>query len=361
MKSKLTFLVLFLSIAFSLSAQSESNKREIEEAHYDSLLICIRSKSGQFDSFKQYVANHNIDLNYYNNTYGLGYLFAEFALIENQTDIYNYLMEVDDSYKDIYPDVLIAALKNNFDDVISLIHEGAYINQSTPSGLTPLMFAVLHHNKEAVVKLIDLGADVNYIGKGEAAALPVAMYIMDEDIAKLLISKGADINQRLDSVSPTMLFQMVDMGKTDQVRFILELGADIDELDNLNYTPLMQAIRNQDLAMVKLLLQFDPDLYTKRNRYGDTALMMAVSKYNNDKDILAAFLDAGADVNTLDSEGRSLLIRAVYYANTDIISLLIDAGINVNVVDKDGQTALSVAQVQGYKDIARLLRAAGAK
>ena len=44
-------------------------------------------------------------------------------------------------------------------------------------------------------------------------------------------------------------------------------------------------------------------------------------------------MDAGADVNTKDEDGYTLLIEAVSYGSKEIVELLIFNGVDVNVFD----------------------------
>jgi len=54
-------------------------------------------------------------------------------------------------------------------------------------------------------------------------------------------------------------------------------------------------------------------------------------------------IEAGADVNTRDDEGRTALMIAADEGRTEVVELLIEAGANVNAKDKNGDTALMYA------------------
>ena len=102
-------------------------------------------------------------------------------------------------------------------------------------------------------------------------------------------------------------------------------------------------------------------------------------------------LDAGAHVNTADNEGKTALmhnINAIAIIASEAIdetkserwiesekqrkaeriehfraitTLLLDAGANPNAADNDGKTALALAQETGLDDVIKLLHSAGAK
>ena len=55
---------------------------------------------------------------------------------------------------------------------------------------------------------------------------------------------------------------------------------------------------------------------------------------------IQALLQAGADVNAKDEDGRTALIAASTEDNPEMVRLLLQAGASVNVKDKKGRTAL---------------------
>ena len=65
--------------------------------------------------------------------------------------------------------------------------------------------------------------------------------------------------------------------------------------------------------------------------------------------------DAGADVNTKDEDGYTLLTVAVAYGSKEIVELLIFNGVDVNAKNDGGSTPLNIATAQGHKEIVELL------
>ena len=66
-------------------------------------------------------------------------------------------------------------------------------------------------------------------------------------------------------------------------------------------------------------------------------------------------LDSGADVNSRDAEGRTLLMWASVVGRIPIMRLLIERGADINAVCNHGQTALMRAAGYGHTEAARLL------
>jgi hypothetical protein len=72
-------------------------------------------------------------------------------------------------------------------------------------------------------------------------------------------------------------------------------------------------------------------------------------------DDLQRVLAKGAEVDTIDMDGRTGLIHASFRGHTEIVRLLLEHGADVHIQDSDGQTALSYAQSQGHTEIETLL------
>lgn len=78
-----------------------------------------------------------------------------------------------------------------------------------------------------------------------------------------------------------------------------------------------------------------------------------------DAEELAAYIDAGHDVNLANHAGDTLLILAAYYDHPDTVRALLERGADTSCVNDRGQTALAAA-VFRRSPAAALLVAAGA-
>lgn len=79
----------------------------------------------------------------------------------------------------------------------------------------------------------------------------------------------------------------------------------------------------------------------------------------------ASLLKSGADVNTCNDEGTTLLMQAAGMGKLEIVELLIKSGANVNATDTRGWTALMKGLFnyelnRGFPDVVNALIAAGA-
>ena len=63
-------------------------------------------------------------------------------------------------------------------------------------------------------------------------------------------------------------------------------------------------------------------------------------------------LDAGADINSMTGDGRTMLMLASIYGHLDIVEELLSRRANVNAQDSYGRTALMESISGGYEKIA---------
>src|SRR4029434_6398387 len=75
-------------------------------------------------------------------------------------------------------------------------------------------------------------------------------------------------------------------------------------------------------------------------------LFLAVESRNLKK--IESLIEAGADVNSRDTDGLTPLILSSWKGYSEAVSLLLDKGAYINATDKDGDTPLIAAALAGY-------------
>jgi len=178
-------------------------------------------------------------------------------------------------------------------------------------------------------QLLDAGAPVNALdGRGRNAVL-AATQGGHEAAARLLVERGADVNAQ-DEISDSAFLLAGARGYTGIVR--AALGAtpppEFKRLNRYGGTALIPACHHGRVETVRLLLTTAIDV-NHVNRLGWTALLEAI--------ILG---DGGA-------------------AHTEIVRLLLAHGADPNLADAQGVTPLAHALQRDQRDIAQALRAAG--
>lgn len=179
-----------------------------------------------------------------------------------------------------------------------------------------------------------------------------------------------------------------NQSNTNQVVDLLRRGMDINTTDPQGNTLLIIAVRENNFELAKFLLENRANPY-KRNRYGDSALMIAAlqgldeivklmierkvevnqpgwnalhyAAIENRSVIVKMLLSAGADVNALAPNRQTALMLAAKRGQIDSVRLLIDANADLNLVDSVEGSALEMATKANHRDVADLLRKSGAR
>ncbi|WP_024772123.1 ankyrin repeat domain-containing protein [Aquimarina macrocephali] len=130
----------------------------------------------------------------------------------------------------------------------------------------------------------------------------------------------------------------------------------IDTIEGIEKVSLVEACAQEDILLVKHLLQIGVDVNTT-SKLGFSALNMAVIK-NNIK-LIHILLDAGADINLQNTDvfglGETPLISAVKENNATVIELILDHGANPNTPNYFHKTPLMIAAQENALEAAKVL------
>jgi len=124
-------------------------------------------------------------------------------------------------------------INNNIKELRKNIKEGYSVNSIGEYASTPLHYACREGNFEMVKFLIDNGADVN--SKNNYSTIYPIFDVITSinnqknsfEILQLLISKGADINS-VDSFGNTLLYHAVEQENIALIKLLIQLGCDIN-------------------------------------------------------------------------------------------------------------------------------------
>lgn len=180
----------------------------------------------------------------------------------------------------------------------------------------------------------------------------------DVQEVKGLLDKGADVNAR-DERGYTPLHELIPWGKTENNRteiasLLIEAGADVNARTEEGNTPLHLAAGRDSTEVAFLLIEAGADVNARESRYGKTPLHNAIFF-----ETITLLIEAGADVNAWSENGWTPLHWAATKGQTEIASRLIKAGADVNARDKEGNTPLHWAAYFDNTETAELLKQHG--
>lgn len=293
---------------------------------------------------------------------GKGYGSVVEALLEydadvhTRTDVQTLLMKTDKeqyshpgfrgNYRSGGNDALMFAVRSgHLSSATLLVSAGSSVNETSASGVSPLIEAVHGGNAEIVQLLAENGADLNAANPGYTA-LHAAVLRRNYPALERLLALGADTEVRVEKATPTRR-QSLDFHFHETF-----VGA----------TPLWLAARFAEPDMMRVLLEYGADPHAMHHvRYptggnrtpfsiadeGELSVLMAAVGMGNRR--LGRISKMGrSERDFLDSSARELL-------TLESVTLAIDAGVDPSLRDASNKSALDAANNLRYESIVSVL------
>jgi len=195
-----------------------------------------------------------------------------------------------------------------------------------------------------------------------ATHLHRALHVCDSRVIPHLIALGADVNA-VDPIGYTPLHRAIlllssgDLSMADVLPMLgitqlIRAGADVNTVDLLGYTPLHAAIARGRSGIIGQLIRAGADV-NKADALSRTPLHLAI--LCNYPEIVLQLIEAGADVNIVGRKGATPLHWAVKRNNREAVRWLLTAGANVYLRTNNGQTALDMTTLESDSEIKVLL------
>ena len=242
---------------------------------------------------------------------------------------------------------------------ILLAHD-ANPNARDHDGNTPLHLFML--NVDMVKKLLAAKASPNIANDENlsvyGALIDDSFIQRHPDITQLLISQGADLDTRTPS-GESILHVAARLHLRDIFSHAAQKGADMTALDHDGNTVLHTLAMSRHLGMINKTLQAAPHLVHERNSENKTPLAelllraesLLTDGENTFTEIARMLIKYGADPNTRDINGCSLLHHAVAKGNIALVEYLLDRGADPDLRDAQAQAPLHAALKTGNLDL----------
>ena len=202
------------------------------------------------------------------------------------------------------------AVENNFPFVIEkLIQEKSRIvGFRNSSGHTPLHTAILNKREESIHLLAHVETLLEIADK--EARLPIhyaAMY--GNSVILQLVMRPAQLNA-LDANLRTPVMLAAEQGNVDQVKFLIENGADIALTDKYGLNLFHHAVMSLNLELVKWLVENTHININKQDQSGRTPLMCLLNEEKliriDTQELVDYLVEVSSKDEIVDNYGKSL-------------------------------------------------------
>jgi serine/threonine-protein phosphatase 6 regulatory ankyrin repeat subunit B len=265
------------------------------------------------------------------------------------------------------PPLHYAGMSGDVKMMALLLAAKANPNTKGQGGCTALYWACWQLHDQAVQYLLDHGADPRLESDSSSNAVmallsslrdarpgkdlkPEERRAHQKRILVALLDHGADPNQRSWGPGYTPIYA----AEGELAELLLARGAKLDVTDDKGNTPLHYAALSERLELARFLFKHHVALEA-RNKADETPLHSACGSLSPKADFLKHLLDQKPNLNALDSQGRTPLLRAAERGSVVAATLLLERGADVSARDKEGATALHYAAKISRNDLISLL------
>ncbi|MFN8257591.1 MAG: ankyrin repeat domain-containing protein [Bacteroidales bacterium] len=174
-----------------------------------------------------------------------------------------------------------------------------------PDGCPAIIAAIKYNNFNAFSKLHKMGADLNMVCQSGFMETPMqtAVYYQRMDVIRYLLEHKVNPNEK-DWTGKSVLYKAVGTDNDQIINILIDAGAKIDDHQYFEKTPLMEAANSGHYISAQTLINRKANL-NFRNKYGETALLLAVKK--NDLPMIKLLIENGA--STDNGQGSKSLIE----------------------------------------------------
>ena len=278
--------------------------------------------------------------------------------------------------------LMMAARTGNVPTMTLLLDRGADVNaKETARGTTALMWAVAQRHSAAVQLLVERGANVSAVSNPAWQDRPVSYAkASDPRPSRKRGLFGNQIGPRnmrgTDGGGLTPLAFAARVNDLESVRILLAAGADVNQVTNYGWSPLLVATQNRYYQLASYLLDHgaDPNI---ANKGAWSPLYLAVDNRNieggdypvrkadmDPLEYIKKLIDKGADVNWrvkdstwyrtvftsqwVHETGATAFWRASQSSDLAVMKLLLEHGADPNIATTINVTPLQVAAGIGW-------------
>ena len=227
-----------------------------------------------------------------------------------------------------------------------LLEAGADPTAETRHGVSPLYLAARNGSAPMILKLIEAGVDADQLDRTGETVLMIATQSGDVEAVRILLENGAAVNATDPEFGQTPLMWAARDGHPDVVSTLLEGGADVHAVTRTGEPPdpRLPCVNRTGCGSHGLgIIRGGMPERGKRDPTPGTTTSLMYAAREGRLETVRLLIDAGADVNAVDTNGIASLLLSISNNHVDVARFLIERGADAHVVDWYGRTSLWTA------------------
>uniref|UniRef100_F6WSN6 Transient receptor potential cation channel subfamily A member 1 n=1 Tax=Monodelphis domestica TaxID=13616 RepID=F6WSN6_MONDO len=250
------------------------------------------------------------------------------------------------------------AIQSCYNEIVKVLveHSSTDVNLKGENGSTPVLLACSKDNSEALKLLMDRGAKICRPNKFGCYPVHIATFSGAKKCLEMLLKFGEEQGYSrqfqmnfINNKNSSPLHFAVQSGDLEVIKICLENGAEINLEETGKCTALHFAATQGATEIVKLMITSysgNNDIINSVDGNNET-LLHRVALFDHHE--LAEYLiSMGANIDSIDLEGRSPLLLATSSASWNVVNLLLSKGANVEIKDHYGRNFLHLTVLQPY-------------
>lgn len=187
-------------------------------------------------------------------------------------------------------------------------------------------------------------------------AFSAAVAAGDARIARKLVRRGAELNKRPEIGKQSYLYDMVEQGNAEMIRFLVKAGMDVNHADIFAHmaTPLQVAVDKGQHDAAETLLKLGAET-EKSDVLNPPALYRAVMR--NSPKMAALLLEHGANINQQTFKGLTPLHLAVNTRNAAMVKFLLLRGADITIADRRGVKPMDLDKCPTSPEVRAMIQA----
>ncbi|KAI8773698.1 poly [ADP-ribose] polymerase tankyrase-like [Biomphalaria glabrata] len=233
--------------------------------------------------------------------------------------------------------------------------------------------AAANSNSKYLEKLLSVQPDVHIVDSRGNRPLHFAAACESPDNVRLLLEKGANFNDTNNN-RELPLHIAIQAKRPENVRLLLEAAANnptkdpfsdrfgtggVNRCDNSSRTPLHLAADHCVSEVAEILLKFGANVNAKLSVSQNQLSPLMTAAAQGDLKMVQLLVKNGADVEQKDRMERRAVIHACMNGSTNVLSYLLNIGASAEHPDSSGNSPLHYAAAYGWYFTAKLLLEAG--